>query len=49
MSELALDNDQRNAFAGHLDGVVPELMRREASPHACPGSSPAQISARRGV
>ena len=31
MSELALDNDQRNAFAGHLDGVgVPELVRGEA-------------------
>src|ERR671925_1321961 len=32
--ELALDDDQRHAFAGHLDGVgVTELVRREASPH----------------
>ena len=32
MSELALDNDQRNAFAGQLDGVsVPELVRRSAA------------------
>jgi len=32
---LALDDDQRHALAGHLDGVgVSELVRREASPHA---------------
>ena len=31
VSELALDDDQRDAFAGHLDGVrVAELVRREA-------------------
>ena len=47
MSELALDNDQRNAFAGHLDGVgVPELVRGEAPPHAGSGGSPAQIGSR---
>jgi hypothetical protein len=29
--ELALDDEQRHAFPGHLDGVcVPELVRREA-------------------
>ena len=34
--ELALDDDQWHAVAGHLDGVgVPELMRREAAPHPC--------------
>jgi hypothetical protein len=35
VAELALDDDQRHALARHLDGVgVPELVRREASPHA---------------
>ena len=30
VAELALDDDQRNAFAGHLDGVgVAELMCRK--------------------
>jgi len=47
MSELALDDDEGDAFAGHLDGVgVPELVRREASPHAGSGGSPAQIGSR---
>jgi hypothetical protein len=33
MAELALDDDERDAFVGHLDRVrVPELMRREAAP-----------------
>jgi hypothetical protein len=32
--ELALDNDQRHAFDGHLDGMrVAELVRREAPTH----------------
>ena len=35
MPELPLDDDQRHALAGHLDGVrVPQLVRREASPDA---------------
>ena len=35
MPELALDDDQRHPFAGHLDGVgVAELVRREAPTHA---------------
>src|SRR5215211_522994 len=35
VAELALDDDQRQALAGHLDGVrVAELVRREASPYA---------------
>ena len=35
MSELTLDDVQRDAFAGHLDGVcVAQLMGREASAHA---------------
>jgi hypothetical protein len=30
-----MDDDQRDAFAGHLDGVgVTELVWREAAPHA---------------
>ena len=41
VAELALDDDQRDAFARHLDGVgVAELVRREA---------PADAGARRGV
>ena len=32
---LALDDHQRYGFASHLDGVgVPELMRRESTPHS---------------
>ena len=42
MSELALDDDQRDAFAGHFDGVgVLELVWREASTDAGSGGSPA--------
>jgi hypothetical protein len=37
MPELALDDEERDTRAGHLDGVrVPELMGREPSAH--PGS-----------
>jgi hypothetical protein len=33
VSELALNDGQRNAFAGHLDGVrVAKLMGRETAP-----------------
>ena len=33
MAELALNDDEWDAFVGHLDRVrVPELMRREAAP-----------------
>ena len=35
VAELALDDDQRHALAGHLDGGrVAQLVRRKASPHA---------------
>ena len=35
VSELALDHEQRDPFAGHLDGVcVAELMGREPPSHA---------------
>src|SRR4051795_11881920 len=35
VAELALDDDQRNAFARHLDGAgVAQLVRREAPPDA---------------
>jgi hypothetical protein len=31
VAELALNDDQRHAFASHFDGMrVPELVRREA-------------------
>jgi hypothetical protein len=33
VAELALDDDQRDAFAGELDGMgMPELVGREAPP-----------------
>lgn len=35
MAELALDDEQWDAFARHLDGVrMSELVRREPTPHA---------------
>jgi hypothetical protein len=35
VSELSLDDVERDAFARHLDGVrVPQLVRREAAAHA---------------
>lgn len=35
MSELALNDDEGNAFVRHLDSVcVPELVGREATSHA---------------
>src|SRR5215217_4374095 len=38
--ELVLDDDQRYAFAGHLDGVgVPKLVWREAATHSCRAQS----------
>ena len=44
MAELALDDDQRHAFASQLDGVsVPELVRREASADASRDGGPAHV------
>jgi hypothetical protein len=46
VSELALDDNQRDAFTGHLDGVgVSELVRREAAAHARRGGGAAQFGA----
>jgi hypothetical protein len=42
--ELALDDDERDAFAGHLDRVcVAQLVRGEASAHARPGGGAPQL------
>jgi hypothetical protein len=42
--ELTLDDDHRDAFAGHLDGVgVPELMWCEATPHSCRAGGAPQL------
>jgi len=42
--ELALDDVQRHAFTGELDGVgVAQLMRRKAPPHARLGGEPAEL------
>ena len=50
VSELSLDDDERDAFVGHLDRVgVPELVRGKAAARTGSGSSPAQIGSRRGV
>ena len=44
MAELSLDDDQRDAFAGHLDGGrVAELIWCEAAAHACPLGGVAQL------
>jgi hypothetical protein len=50
VSELALDDDQRNAFPGHLDRMgMAELMWREAAPHSCRGGHASQLGACRGA
>jgi hypothetical protein len=47
--ELALDDDQRHALAGHLDGVrVADLVRREAAPHGGVAGDASQLGAGRG-
>jgi hypothetical protein len=44
--ELPLDDNQRRAFASHLDGVsVPELVWREAAPHSCRDGGAPQLGA----
>jgi hypothetical protein len=49
VTELALDDDQRHALARHLDGMgVPELVRREASPHSCLAGDASELRARGG-
>jgi hypothetical protein len=44
--ELTLDDDERDAFAGHLDGVgVAQLVRGEASARGRPGGGASQLGA----
>ena len=46
MAEVALDDDQRHALAGHLNGVrVAQLVRRKASPYAGLAGDAAQLGA----
>ena len=46
VAQLALDDDQRHAFARELDGVgVAELVRREATANSCRHGGPAQVRA----
>jgi hypothetical protein len=46
MSELALDDDEGNAFVRHLDGVgVPQLVRREPTPDTSDRSRSPQLPA----
>jgi hypothetical protein len=50
MPELALDDVERNALAGELDGVgVAQLVGREAAPHARLGGEPAKLDAHPGA
>jgi hypothetical protein len=43
---LALDADQQDAFARHLDGMgVTELVWCEAAPHSCRGGRAPQLGA----
>ena len=47
MSELALDDDEGNAFFRNLDGVgVPQLVRREPTPNASSHGRVTQLLAR---
>lgn len=47
MAELALDHNQRHAFARHFDRVrVPELVRRKASADASGDGRSAQVRSR---
>jgi hypothetical protein len=47
VAELALNDDQRHAFASHFDGVrVQELVRREAPAHTGCYGRPAQVGSR---
>jgi hypothetical protein len=47
--ELALDDVERHAFAGKLDGVgVAQLMRRKAPPNAGAGGDASELAAHRG-
>jgi hypothetical protein len=48
VSELALDDEQRDAVASHLDGMrVAQLVRREAPTHASRGCRISQFGAGR--
>jgi hypothetical protein len=49
VAELALDDVERYAFAGELDGVGVELMRREAPPDTRLGSEPTKLDADTGA
>jgi hypothetical protein len=50
MPELALDDDQRDAFVGHFDRVsVPQLMRREPSTDTSCGGRASQLFAASGL
>jgi hypothetical protein len=45
VSELALDDDERDAFAGHLNRVgVSELVGREATPHTSGRCCPSKLA-----
>src|SRR3954452_12819051 len=49
VAQLALNDDQRHSFPGHLDRVsVRELVRREAAPDPGGGGSAPQLGAGRG-
>jgi hypothetical protein len=49
MAELALDDVERHALAGELDGVrMTELVRCKASPDTCSCGVPAKLGADRG-
>jgi hypothetical protein len=49
VAELPLDDSQRDALAGHLDGVrVTKLVRRKASPYSSRDREPAKRATGRG-
>jgi hypothetical protein len=50
VAELALNDVERHALAGELDGVrVAQLVRREAAPDPRVGSEPAKLNTHVGA
>jgi hypothetical protein len=50
VAELSLDDDERHAFVGHLEGVgVAQLMRGKAPAHAGARCTPAELGAGGGA
>jgi hypothetical protein len=50
MAEMAVDDDRRHAFIGHLDGVgVAQLSGAKGPAHASPRCGPSELGEGRGA